>query len=230
VFKSDIEKCLLAGMDDHLGKPIDINRVIEVLRKYLGRKTNGIKKINVIPKKQLDAKWSARFFVRDATRAITALEAVNAKNGVYNDRDIKDFILHVHGMKSALAEVGEAELSAVALKLEKSGRNREIETISAEIPEFLNSLRVLVKKLTPEEETGNVDEDTAYLHEKLLAFSGACQIYDTNTAESILADLHEKTWSQQTNNLLNTLTEHLLFSDFDEIIEIIANYKGGQII
>jgi len=35
VFKSDIENCLAAGMDDHLGKPLDINRVLEVLRKYL---------------------------------------------------------------------------------------------------------------------------------------------------------------------------------------------------
>ena len=35
VFKSDIEACLAAGMDDHLGKPLDIDRVIEKLREYL---------------------------------------------------------------------------------------------------------------------------------------------------------------------------------------------------
>jgi len=35
VFMSDIEECLAAGMDDHLGKPLDIERVIEKLRKYL---------------------------------------------------------------------------------------------------------------------------------------------------------------------------------------------------
>ena len=35
VFKSDIEDCLTAGMDDHLGKPLDIDRVIEKLRVYL---------------------------------------------------------------------------------------------------------------------------------------------------------------------------------------------------
>jgi len=36
VFTNDIEDCLEAGMDDHLGKPLDIDRVIEMLRKYLG--------------------------------------------------------------------------------------------------------------------------------------------------------------------------------------------------
>ncbi|MCL2814220.1 MAG: response regulator [Oscillospiraceae bacterium] len=35
VFKSDIENSLAAGMDDHLGKPIDFDKVLEVLRKYL---------------------------------------------------------------------------------------------------------------------------------------------------------------------------------------------------
>ena len=35
VFKSDIEECLEAGMNDHIGKPIDIDHLFEILRKYL---------------------------------------------------------------------------------------------------------------------------------------------------------------------------------------------------
>jgi len=35
VFKEDIKACLEAGMDDHLGKPVDIDKVIGILRKYL---------------------------------------------------------------------------------------------------------------------------------------------------------------------------------------------------
>ena len=35
VFRSDIENSLAAGMDDHLGKPLDIEKVLEVLRKYI---------------------------------------------------------------------------------------------------------------------------------------------------------------------------------------------------
>jgi CheY-like chemotaxis protein len=38
VFKSDIEECLNAGMNDHLGKPIDIDDVLKKLNKYLHRK------------------------------------------------------------------------------------------------------------------------------------------------------------------------------------------------
>jgi len=35
VFKEDIEKCLEAGMNGHIGKPLDFNEVLEKLSKYL---------------------------------------------------------------------------------------------------------------------------------------------------------------------------------------------------
>ncbi|MCL2411505.1 MAG: response regulator, partial [Treponema sp.] len=36
VFKEDIEKCLAAGMNDHVGKPLDFNEIVSVMRKYIG--------------------------------------------------------------------------------------------------------------------------------------------------------------------------------------------------
>jgi signal transduction histidine kinase/CheY-like chemotaxis protein len=35
VFKEDIENCMKAGMNDHIGKPLDIDDVLAILRKYL---------------------------------------------------------------------------------------------------------------------------------------------------------------------------------------------------
>lgn len=35
VFKEDVEKCLEAGMNSHLGKPIDFDAVIAILEEYL---------------------------------------------------------------------------------------------------------------------------------------------------------------------------------------------------
>ncbi|MDR0303652.1 MAG: response regulator [Chitinispirillales bacterium] len=38
VFKEDIEKCLAIGMNDHVGKPIDFDDVLEKMKKYLPKK------------------------------------------------------------------------------------------------------------------------------------------------------------------------------------------------
>ena len=39
VFKDDIENCKQAGMNDHVGKPYDFDKVMDLLRKYLYRQT-----------------------------------------------------------------------------------------------------------------------------------------------------------------------------------------------
>ena len=36
VFREDVERCLEAGMNDHIGKPIDYNDMISKLKQYLG--------------------------------------------------------------------------------------------------------------------------------------------------------------------------------------------------
>jgi len=38
VFREDVERCLEAGMNAHIGKPLDFNEVIDKLRKYLPKK------------------------------------------------------------------------------------------------------------------------------------------------------------------------------------------------
>ena len=35
VFRGDVEKCLLAGMNDHLSKPINVDEVMRKLKRYL---------------------------------------------------------------------------------------------------------------------------------------------------------------------------------------------------
>jgi len=40
VFRDDIEKCYEAGMNEHLGKPLDFGKVLDVLRKYLLNPSN----------------------------------------------------------------------------------------------------------------------------------------------------------------------------------------------
>jgi CheY-like chemotaxis protein len=35
VFREDIEKCIAVGMNDHTGKPLDMDELLTVLHRYL---------------------------------------------------------------------------------------------------------------------------------------------------------------------------------------------------
>jgi CheY-like chemotaxis protein len=41
VFKEDVERCLAAGMNDHIGKPLDFDAVGLILKKYLRGRAGG---------------------------------------------------------------------------------------------------------------------------------------------------------------------------------------------
>jgi CheY-like chemotaxis protein len=38
VFKEDVENCLKAGMNEHVGKPVDFDDVLDKLAKYMSKK------------------------------------------------------------------------------------------------------------------------------------------------------------------------------------------------
>jgi len=224
------------GFDDFIAKPIDVRQLNAILNKLIrdkqppeiikaARQQAETKKEHIPESLQqdLDPKF-IEVFVRDASKSIQALDAINKKNGAYSEEDIRTYVIHTHGMKSALANIGKMDLSAIALKLEMSGRDGDIEVMTSETTEFINSLRKVVDKYTPKEEPdGVVNEDTVYLHEKLLELRTACMEYNESTAENIIGEIKKKTWSSKTRKMLDTLSEHLLHSDFDEIADIVKS-------
>jgi len=59
VFKEDVTKCIQSGMNDHLGKPLDFEAILQTLRKHLFRQTpvkdrrKGDRRKNVIDRRKL---------------------------------------------------------------------------------------------------------------------------------------------------------------------------------
>ncbi|MCL1793133.1 MAG: PAS domain S-box protein [Oscillospiraceae bacterium] len=232
------------GFDDFISKPIDVRQLNNVLNKLVrdkqkpetieaAKKQAESKKAqspDETPKPAIDPGF-AEIFARDAEKTLATLEALAAKNDYSDENDMRSYVINVHGIKSALANIGKMDLSAKALKLEMAGREGKLEIITEETDAFLRSLRVFVEELAPPEEEkpdgGETSEDTARLREKLLEIKAACQQYDENTADEALASLREKKWSKQTKELLASISEHLLHSDFDEIGEIIDELLQG---
>jgi hypothetical protein len=129
-------------------------------------------------------------------------------------------------MKSALANIGEAEASELAFSLEKAGLASEAELISRQAEAFIDTLEVLLTKLRPEEtitvDDTEITEDTGFLKEQLEKVKDACEDYDRKNAEAALMLLKDKEWKAETMFMLEEIHDALfLHSDFEKVVEII---------
>jgi len=179
-------------------------------------------------------------FRRDASKSLAVLEALYAKQDAYSDEDMRMYVVSVHGMKSALANIGELKLSALAAELEQAGRERKLAVMASETPVFLNALREVIEAIPAKNEVaesgGTTDGDWTYLCEKLRALKAACGAYDKKAAKNVLAEVQQKAWPNTTGKLLDAIAEHLLHSKFkvavsvaDEIIASHCNAESKQL-
>ena len=242
------------GFDGFISKPIDIRHLNAVLNKWIRDKQppeviQAAKKQQLMKEGQKRAAGNAqqpdgsdegrgaaaagfaidpRFsevFVRDAMKVIAALEELSEINN-YRDADrLRAYITNVHGIKSALANIGKMDLSNVAFQLEIAGRDKKWDTIASSTPDFLRSLRAFTESLAPRKDGeeaaagGIADGARSTLTAKLLTIKAACAALDEATIDKALAELRGAGWPQPVKALLGAIDEQLLHSDFDEIAE-----------
>jgi CheY-like chemotaxis protein/two-component sensor histidine kinase len=227
-----------SGFDDFIAKPIDMRQMNAILNKYVRdrhppevveaarRQKNDTDGRTAAPRPQTlaDPKL-AKIFIRDASTSLAVLEALREKQDAsYSDEDIRAYIVNTHGIKSALANIGELELSALASKLEQAGRDRDSTLMASETPAFLDALRKLIVNITPKEadESSDItDEDRVYLREKLLELKAACVAYNKKVARDTLTEIEQKAWPRPTGEMLDAIGEQLLHSKFKAIVSIV---------
>jgi CheY-like chemotaxis protein/two-component sensor histidine kinase/HPt (histidine-containing phosphotransfer) domain-containing protein len=222
------------GFDGFISKPIDIRQLNATLKKFVrdkqppevieaALKNQGNQTAN---RKVYNRDQLALIFMRDASRLAKDLEEIQ-KNGTYSDEEIRSYTINTHALKSALTNIGETELSAIAGKLENAGRAKDTDLITAETPAFLKALWAIIAKHSPQQVSAPADEtiveDLAYLKEKLQVIKTACEVFNRKTIKATLTDLQQKEWTSKTRELLASLEEYLLNGDFEAVAKAVKN-------
>ncbi|MCL1807184.1 MAG: ATP-binding protein [Oscillospiraceae bacterium] len=73
----------------------------------------------------------------------------NTAETLLQSRDLKNFAVNIHGMKSALATIGAMGLSGGAFELEKASKAENLSFCQDNTPEFIEMVRALRDKLLP---------------------------------------------------------------------------------
>jgi signal transduction histidine kinase/CheY-like chemotaxis protein len=217
------------GFDGFIPKPIDSRELNAALNRFIrDRQPREVIEATRLEqhKKEVenttvpeikDMAEISKYFVLDAENAIKVIGEVYAKLDGSDAAAITSYTVTVHGMKNVLANIGEAELSKAALRLEQAGKEKDLAVIKEETPAFTSALQVLIAKHKPvntEDAVEITDSDMVYLREKLLEIKTACQAFDVTAAEKTLDDLRRKAWPRHVNETLDEISMHLLHGTF----------------
>ncbi|MCL2245145.1 MAG: ATP-binding protein [Treponema sp.] len=234
------EMFLKNGFDGFISKPIDSRElnlmlnelirnkkspeVIEAARQKIAIQKSGINAVN---------NGLAAAAAADIDNAINVLEEL--QQGLSKEMSPENLLLYtttVHGLKSALANIGENTLSKTAFKLEQAGNNGSTEIILSETAEFINALRSLMEKIKLPE-TGNTQEisrdDLAFLHDKLNEINEACGKLSIKDARTILSGIKEKTWPRKISDILSDISLYLIRGEYAKIAPAVEKMKNLDI-
>jgi CheY-like chemotaxis protein len=174
----------------------------------------------------------AGLFIRDAKKALKVIERAHYNS--YGEGDIAPFLISVHAIKAALANIGEKELAETAQVLEQAARVNNTELILEGSMSFMQAIADVIEKLEPlvdieelAEEEELSDSDRAYLTDMLVQLRVACGEYDKKTAKTALAGLSQRKWPHYIKDKLGEISESILHSDFEEAA-LVAGMIGND--
>ena len=216
------------GFDGFVSKPIDVRHLNAALNKHIRdqypEEAKKYKPETIVQTEAVEINPKVlQIFRGDAEKAAVTLRETVASG------DIKLFTTTAHAMKSALANVGEKEASALAAALEDAGLKGDTEYISSGTEDFVKTLEALIDKLKPAEDAvtadTDIEEDTDYLIQQLQLIKAACEDYDDDAAYAALDRLGEKQWKPETKDALEQIRDALfVYSDFDGAAEMAERF------
>jgi CheY-like chemotaxis protein len=234
------------GFNRFISKPIDSRELDIVLKEFILNSRPPVipeetrqEKNEAAGAKRKNSSELEKYFIIDAEEAVNMLEGIYQKIDRLDGSDIESFVITVHGIKSALANIGETELSGFARELENAGKTGNSGFMTDETPLFIGKLKSLIHKLKQAETAQTAVHDSAalasggdmlYLKEKLIEFTAACEAYNIRAAETFLNDLKQKAWPQEIDDAMKEISVNILRGEFENAVSVaerILNTPGN---
>ncbi|MCL2171853.1 MAG: ATP-binding protein, partial [Defluviitaleaceae bacterium] len=233
--KGQAEIFLANGFDGFLSKPISILELDECLMKFIhAKQTPEVLEAAENAHITIEATSTNRsgltdFFLKDAERALNILNPIIddlAAGGRLCDAGMKSYINQTHGMKSALANMGQSWLADMASSLEDAARAGDMEAVISQTPLYLQNLRALMKELGYETARNAAPKADAAIDTESIArllgdIASSCGEFNKRAAKTALTELQKMTLPDNISQLLTEISNLLLISSFEKAASLI---------
>ena len=147
VLSEDRENCIAAGMDAHLGKPIEPSQLADCLGRYL-KDDGGAKAVDLDALRELtggDVEFERELvdtFISSGDRCLAEIVAA------LDTRDLETIGKRAHALKGASANIHAHTLSAAASNLENAARANAVQEIDGLVSQLKEKLRAVNAQLS----------------------------------------------------------------------------------
>ncbi|MCR4643689.1 MAG: response regulator [Lachnospiraceae bacterium] len=169
---------------------------------------------------------------RDAYRAVLKVfynsEAEQSRelNALYGEKDIKNYTIKVHALKSSARIIGAKELGEEAQKLENAGKAGDEAYIRAHHEAFMekyHSIKELLASVFPEEKAdkGKAEADAEMMADVFAEIRAAADDMDCGRLESIFSEMEGYSIPQEQKELFGKVKAASDNYDYDKILELL---------
>ncbi|MBE5870389.1 MAG: response regulator [Lachnospiraceae bacterium] len=246
-----------AGMNDFVGKPIDIRELSEKIRLWLPKERissfeESRTEDEAVMKQEQTVFASCR--VLDTESAVRALgsaalydkiigeyyrsgeERFEAIREAFDGEDWENYTIRVHALKSSSRQIGAMELGKQAEDLEMAGKAGDIDTIRSDTGALLNGFESLLKELTPYFEKNEAEPavqkkpviDRGNLEQLLKELEANCNDLDMDGMEEADNALKEYAFEEEIAGQIEELHKAVANIDTEQCLEIIAGLRGSM--
>jgi HPt (histidine-containing phosphotransfer) domain-containing protein len=153
VVKGDRERCLEAGMDEYISKPIDSDKLFEAVEKltrdpkiHEGQATAAATENNMLLLKAFDGDWDflkevVEIFLDDYPRLLEKLRRSS------DEGDCDTFMRSAHSLKGMLNNFQAETAAEVAFDLEKKGKEKDLDGVQTDIESLADQIVEVDKRL-----------------------------------------------------------------------------------
>ena len=157
--KEDVERTTAAGMNEHLNKPIDINKLYETLLKYISPKVDSYDAtidtdaLTLPDFKYIDTELGVEHMGGNVSLYLTILKdfCEQYHEFTFDEEDEKELKMQVHTLKGLSASIGATSLHELVLRMEESYDKELLKLLYLELGFVVSELHCLDEQLGLEE-------------------------------------------------------------------------------
>jgi PAS domain S-box-containing protein len=229
--KEDIEKTKIAGMNKHLNKPIEVEKLYETLLEFLSKKVKitgestfflDNKKDTLPDFKTVDKKYGLRLVlnIESAYKKIL-LGLVKYKNLDFNNLNDEELKRTIHSLKGLCGSAGALELAELAIDIEKSFDKDKLEIFKMKLNEIIDEVesKLIIKDINTQRDKKELIDSL-----KIELFQNLKDALSTRRLKNIapiIEEIGQFKLNEDDTVLINKINEYIEKFKFKEAMELI---------